>query len=126
MNIVIEYITVEDTPLYTLVGARVARRKTPSGFENTVKQIVVIPTSNGSQPNAPVQSGIYSFRCYGGSSNSADAEAVSDALYDRLHGASGTTTTGGIVTSWWAGSTLTEDPNTGWPVWLAQFQIETT
>ncbi len=126
-NIVVAWCQVSGTSLYNLCGLRIARDKTPRGYTNTAACVVVAGSSQTSEIAAPVQTDTYTFKCYGGSDDPADAETVYMALFDRLHDQTGTVSgQGGIVTSELVAATLSIDPDEGWPVHIARFQIRTS
>ena len=127
LQIVCEYARTSGTALYTLVGTRVGKGRLPAGFTNTQKAIVIQSQAlTQDEFDANVQSDRYVVKCYGGSANPDDAETVFIAAYTRLHKAHGDTASGGIVMGELETGTPMVDPDTGWPLYVAIFRIQTS
>ncbi len=132
LKTVIEWGCIQDTRLNTLINGRMASR-TPKGFTNTEKAVIVILTGESPIERASVKSGmrtgLYAFRCYGGSTDPDDAREVFEAVYERFHDKSGETDTGSIVKSLFASKAVASEPSvesdTGWPVHIGFFEITT-
>lgn len=126
IQIVFEYLTVPGTPLFAAVGKRVWCPVAAEGFDNTQPALVYHPDAE--VPEAPVNVLMNSlvFKCYGGKADFGSARILAQTLYGRLHGASGETTTGRIIRArcthmQQAGN----EPETGYPVHIAQYQVLT-
>jgi hypothetical protein len=126
IRIVFEFLTEPGTPLFEAVGNRVWCPVAPEGFDNTQPALIYHPDSE--VPEAPVNvlANSLVFKCYGGAATFGSARVLAQALYDRLHGASGVTASGRIIRSrcvhmQQAGN----EPETGYPVHIAQYQVIT-
>ena len=125
LKIVQAYAAASGTSLHTLVGARVYRDYFGAAdtFTNTQAAILVQQSSISTGINE--HTGIYTFKCYGGTNNPDDAETVFRALHARFSNITGNTTSGGILFSQFSSGSPSVDPETGWPVFIATFQITT-
>lgn len=122
-----EYLTESGNDLYTSVGTRVWCPIPPPSFDNTEPGLVYHPDDQA--PEAPMNVLMSSivFKCYGGSDSFSDARAIAEKLYGRLHMVSATTTSGQIVRVRCAHmSQMGADPDTGWPVHLARYEMITS
>lgn len=127
LKIVCEYAEVAGTALNALISTRVGKGRLPSSFTNAQKAIVIQSQAITTEEfDANVQSDRYVIKCFGGTSNPDDAEAVFLAAYTRFHKAHGDTTTGGVVMGEFETGTPMVDPDTGWPLYVATFRIQTT
>jgi len=127
LKIVCEYAEVAGTALNALIGTYVGKGRLPAGFKNNYAAIVVQSQAiTQDEFDADVQSDRYVVKCFGGTSNPDDAEAVFLAAHTRFHKAHGDTTTGGVVMGEFETGTPMVDPDTGWPLYVATFRIQTT
>ena len=122
-QVLFEWLTTAGTSLYTLVGDRVWPDQIRKGYTNTAAALVMstdeIPNSRGDQVRVRA-----TFRCYGGGASDAAARAVYAALNDRLHNASGATTSGGIISAFQeTGGGRLDDPDEGWPMRVAVYDV---
>jgi hypothetical protein len=74
---------------------------------------------------APVNQHQIAIKCYGGSTNDDDAWTVHERVYSVLHNAIGDTSGGGIAFAELNTVSKYYEPDTGWPVVLAIYQVET-
>lgn len=121
------FLATSGSSLYTLCGARIYYGRLPVSFQNTQPAVVYQRRGGGRDPYLDTSAPDMQFKCYGGSSNFADAEAVYRALADKLHQAENeSNASGGIVSAQETqmGQPLT-DPETGWPYILTFYQLET-
>lgn len=121
-----EFLTVSGTDLYALVGDRVWCPYAPPSYEG--EQAALIYHPDGQAPEAPrnVLRTSVVFKCYGGTDQFGKAREVALKLYDRLHMATGSTTSGEIVRARCMDmSQGGADPETGWPIQLARYEIIT-
>ncbi len=99
-QIVWEYLTASGTGLYGLVGARVWSPGAPVGWVNSSAALLFeVAAESGEYCARDVVKGAVSISCFGGTDDGADADAVYEALYDRLHGKSGSVASGQLVSA---------------------------
>jgi hypothetical protein len=104
---------------------RVAMDRLPPSFKNTTTAIEVQHQSGRSATaEAPINTHQIAVKCYGGSTDDADAWAVHDRVYGVLHNQIGDTLYGGVLFCELATVSKYNDPDTGWPVVLAVYQAE--
>jgi len=125
LDIVMNWALATGTTLYSLVGTRVAKRRMPSSFKNTAKALCIHDETTSTEFEPEIVWGTYVFKCYGGTDDADDAAEVFRAVHARFHNKAGDITSGGIVRSTFVTGTLTYEPDTGWPVYIAKFEIGT-
>jgi hypothetical protein len=124
--IVHEFLSAPGTDLNTLVGDRIWSPIAPDGFQNTQPALIYHPDVQA--PEAPMNVMVNSvvFKCYGGDGTFSKAREVAMRLYERLHMGRGTTASGKIIQS---RCTLMQqagyEPDTGWPIHVARFEVVT-
>ena len=126
IQIVYEWLAAPGSLLYEAVGNRVWCPVAPDGFDNTVPALIYHPDSE--VPEAPINvlANSLVFKCYGGAPTFGSARIVAQKLYDRLHGASGVTASGRIIRARCVHMQQAgQEPETGYPVHIAQYQVIT-
>ena len=124
--VIAEYLKTSGTALYTLVSTRIYTPRIPAGFTNTATALEVFRRGGASTPEHPSHDCSFQIKCYGGTANMSNAEAVYRALYDRLHETIGVnTSSGNIITAFeeQIGQPL-YDPEAGWPFVLTYWRIK--
>lgn len=126
IQILYEFLTVPGTNLYNLVGDRIWCPIATSGFDNTQPALIYHPDGEAPEAPANVMANSIIFKCYGGSESFTASRLVAQRLYELLHGVRAQTATGAIMMSrcrnMYQGG---NDPDTGWPFHVAQFEILT-
>ena len=125
LKTVVEF-ALADTGIAALVSDRVARDRLPGGYDNTEAAIRVSLIDGTSMADPDVNPQRYSFHCYGGTDDLEDAFDVFNAVHGRFHDAIGTATSGGIFYSQLESMNASIDPDEGWPVYIAIFEIKIT
>jgi hypothetical protein len=123
--VLIEYLRATSTSLYTLVGTRIYCPRIPAAFANAQPALEVMRRGGSSKREHSEHSCSFQIKCYGGSANYGDAEAVYRALYDRLQNAQGQNTTSGNIMMCreeFMGQSIF-DPDTGWPCVLSFWNV---
>lgn len=128
-QVIWEYLTTSGTDLFTLVGKEVILDMlekddgSGNGFRNT-SPAVVMRVDEAVNANANQVRVRATFLCYGGSDDSENARAVYEALSDRLQNGNGATATGGIISAFQeTGGGRLDDPDEGWPVRMAVYDL---
>ena len=117
-------VLTSDSPLSESVGNNVWLTQLPQGYKNNTPAIVFWFETQKQHENSAQIVATVSFRCYGGTALPSDAESIYIALRDRLQGAVEKKSSGTLVSSYEiSAQQLPPDPDTGWPVYLAKFQI---
>ena len=126
--ILMEYLSDDAGALYTyLGGAYVAAPVAPDGWDNTHRAVIFQRETEGTEIAGAHNRTVFVFRCYGGNARYDAAGAVFRALRDYLHCARGVVTSAGtlmlarLVTAFDGPA----DPETGWPVMIAKFEVTT-
>lgn len=126
IQILYEFLTTPGTTIYGLVEDRVWSPVAPQGFRNTEAAVIYHPDSEVPEAPGNVIANSIVFKCYGGNSTFRSSRTVAEALYDVLHGARAQTATGAIMLArcrnMYQGG---NDPDTGWPFHVAQFEVVT-
>jgi hypothetical protein len=125
--VVAAFLAQTGSALYTLCGTRIYYGRLPTSFDNTQPAIHFQRRSGSRDTYLATAQPDMQFKCYGGSSNIADAETVYRALADKLHAAHNEAVTAGAIVSadeTQMGQPIT-DPETGWPYILTFYQLET-
>lgn len=129
LDIVVDWALVPGTTLAGLISTRVAKRWLPatgaSKFTNEQAAIRISGQAQSSEFDADQQSDNYVFMCYGGTDDADDAAEVGRAVFDRFQKAFGDVASGGIVRSSLVSGSDTRDPDEGWPVHIAIYEILT-
>lgn len=126
-QIVLQYLTAAGSLRTYLGGVYVSTPVAPAAWKNDTKAIIFHAETEGRHVAADHNSTVFVFKCYGGSDSFTAARGVYQALVDYLHNARGKVVAAGriklayLVTAFQGPA----DPETGWPVMLAKFQIET-
>lgn len=124
-NLITEFLRKSGNPYYVLVGTRTYFGGTPQGFENT-QAIVVMRTRGGLTDNyVDDHSPSVEVKCYGGTSNPADAWNVYGALFDRLQRTENMVLTEGTIMKALEENIPQEliEPDTGYPLVFGAFTI---
>jgi len=79
------FLTESGNALYSLVGTRIEYGQTPEGFDDTEAQVVFLMDDGDPYTRGQVEDCTYLFHCYGGTGKWRAANAVYQALRDRLH-----------------------------------------
>jgi len=82
----LKHVLEEGTDLYALVGTKVRPRRLPTGFKNEYAAIVFFRSGGVRDLDLTMDEPVFTCRCYGGTVYESDAEAVADALEERVHG----------------------------------------
>ncbi|MFH1719081.1 MAG: hypothetical protein ABIF19_17135 [Planctomycetota bacterium] len=123
--VLVEWLKTTATSLYTLVATRVYCPALPPGFTNTQAALEVMRRGGRSALGPTEHAPSFQIKCFGGTDSHAQAEAVYQALYDRLHGQEGHDVTSGNVMSAeeeTIGQSLF-DPVTKWPFVLTFWNV---
>ena len=129
-KIVHEWCTAA-SPFQTEISGRMWTPIAPQDFKNDSGSgsIVYHRQTLKTHVSGAIHFPIYVFKCYGGigsdEANAASAAAdVGRLLYDRIHGARGTTTSGRMITAEVAGGGgIGKEPDTGFWVDISSYQI---
>lgn len=126
IQILFEYLTVAGTDFNGLVGNRVWSPVVVQGFNNTQPAVVYHPDAEVPEAPGNVIANSIIFKCYGGAASFTASRLVAQRLYELLHGARAQTVTGAIMMArcrnMYQGG---NDPDTGWPFHVAQYEILT-
>ena len=123
-QVIYEWLTTSGTGLYTLCATRIWWVAAPPAFDNSADAIIYHPEAEPTHPIAAVHTPTFVFKCYGGAATFASARTVYRALYDRLHNEQGAKTAGAIMMAHQlTAQALPPDPDTGWPAWMARYEI---
>ena len=120
-----EFLTVEGTGLYTLCGTRVWSPHLPGNFTNTAAAVTYhqeAETQSG-QNTGVITTG-FVFKCYGGDKKPSAARTVYRALHDRLNMGYASVTEGAIILAIQTTALqMPPDPDTGWPAFVAKYEV---
>lgn len=132
LQIVVEYALIS-TPsgsahalLNDAIGTNVGKGGLGAGFRNTVAAISIHSQAHTSEFDANVQSDRYIIKCYGGTNSPNDAINIFRLVFNVFQKAFGDTAAGGIVRSSFETGTLIIEQDTGYPYYMAVFEILTT
>lgn len=119
------HLTATTTALYGLVGARIYTPHVPTSFTNSQAAVEFLRRSGTSQREHETLYPSFQFKCFGGTANVSNAEAVYRALSDVLRSINNTSVSGGVLLQAQEetmGSTLI-DPDSGWPYVVTFWRI---
>lgn len=126
VQVIVEFLRAPGNPFADAVGDRVYGYEVPAGFDNTQKAVRVEPLTEAVEPAEAVMGGRYLFKCMGGDSLVTSARSVAMLLLDRLHGATEAVASGELKYSRCLSMAPgIRDKETGWPCYLATYQILT-
>jgi hypothetical protein len=94
-------------------------------MDNTQAMLEVLRVGGSSLVEVEEHAVRYQIKCYGGTQNFDEAEAVYRALYDRLHGEEDEETASGTIMDAQqegVGQPI-QDPDSGWPFILTFWQV---
>lgn len=107
--------------------SHVAMDRLPPDFENDTPAISVQhQAGRPATSQAPVSQHQIAIKCFGGSDDDNDAWAVHERVYEALQNAVDFTSGGNLVFAELATVSKYYEPDLGWPVVLAVYQVETT
>lgn len=118
-------LATSGTGLYTLCGTRLYVPHVPTSFVNSQAALEFSRRSGSSQREHELLYPSIQFKCYGGSANFSDAEAVYRALCDVLRNLNNRSITGGVILQTQEevmGQSLI-DPDQGWPFVLSFWRL---
>jgi len=129
VTLIRDWLVTASTSLYTLCSTRVWCPVKPpkESWNNTVAAIIFHPeTQSAANVAGSALDTVFTFKCYGGTASYSDARAVFAALFDRLHGATGTKNSrfmfrAHLITAFQG----PPEPESGWPVHIAKFRVLT-
>lgn len=124
-SIIYEFATASGTGLYTLCGTRAWKWFLPprTVFNNGSPGLVIQPLSEEGHVSGAALMPTVNILCYGGSASPTDAETVARAVYGRFHLASGSVSSGRILTcEWLNGYPAGPDNQDGWVWHVAQIR----
>ena len=98
-QIIYDYLTEIGTDLYEQCATRVWTPVAPNDWANAVPCIIFNEQSSGAHYSGATVRSLFNFKCYGGSSQYGNEASVFRYLFDRLHGATATVASGGIISS---------------------------
>lgn len=123
-----EYLLASGNTLLTYLGGNyVSTPVAKKGWSNTHRQIIFHPETETTHITRADNATTFVFKCYGGTALFSDARAVYRQLVDYLHNARGQAVASGriklarLVTAFQG----PPEPDTGWPVMVAKFDIAT-
>ncbi len=124
-QIVSDFLTRRDTPLYALVAERVYYDSAPRGWRNS-NAMVLFDIIN-EEPPTPTANATWAyviFYCYGGTDRQSDADAVYRALSDTLLEGGAKVASGELKQANFKGiNAAAKEPETGWPVMSVSFRM---
>lgn len=127
LDIIMAYALVTGTSLFTLVGTNVAKRLLSNTYKHAGAAIVINGNALTSDYFGGIQDDVYTFKCYGGTDDPDDAAEVGRAVFDRFQNVTAdTASNGGIVMAHLLTSLDSIDPDEGWPVHIARYEIKTS
>lgn len=104
----------------------IAMDRLPPDFDNDTPAIQVqLQSGRPATAQAPVNQHSIAVKCFGGTSEDADAWTVHERVYEAIHNAVDFTSGGNLVFSEFETVSKYYEPDTGWPVVLAIYQVET-
>lgn len=105
---------------------RIAMDRMPDSFENDTTAILIVKQSGAPAMSQakPIRNQI-AIHCYGGTAEYDECETVAARVWDVLHNQSGTASEGGIMFAQLATDSRYFEPDTGWPVVLAIYEVTT-
>ena len=124
-KIVHEWCTAA-SPFQTEISGRMWTPIAPQDFKNDSGSgsIVYHRQTLKTHVSGAIHFPIYVFKCYGGTDKAAAASTVGRLLYDRIHGARGTTTSGRMLTAEVAGGMgITKEHDAGFWVDVSSYQM---
>lgn len=127
-QIVKEYLTDESGSLRTFLGGNyLSTPVAPMGWTNSHKAIIYHEETGTAHITGATLGATFVFKCYGGDDSYTNARAVRDALYDYLHNARGVETASGrlVLAELIVRFQGPPEPETGWPVAMAKYNIVT-
>lgn len=97
----------------------------PKGWKGDSAAIVFTEQGPSSHASGATHTATFTFKCYGGTADPTDARTVAGLLWDRLHHANFTATAAGRIMSaqLTGGGGTTTEPDTGFPVYFASYQV---
>jgi len=127
-KIIEEFLTDEDGELFAFLGGPyVSTPVAHEGFRNEHPAIIFHPETEGIHISGAETTTVFVFKCYGGTSQFADARAMYRALVSYLQNRRGVATSAGtirlarLITAFQGAP----DPGTSWPVMVAKFEVHT-
>lgn len=127
-QVIWEWLTASGTGLYTLCGTRAwhAQAAENAAWVNTNAALIFTLFGDGGPFNGQYRGTGLSVRCYGGSGNSDDAEAVYEAVRARMVAAKKRTVASGTIerAEHVGDGVLLKDPDTEYWYMVARFDVD--
>lgn len=122
--VIYEYLNAA-SPLKTAIGSNLFTNTAHDFKGDESKGIRFRIKGGSSHPNAPMESPLVDFFCYGGSGNEEDSRAIYRLLRDRLQGKTNEETTSGFLVSsvQVVIGQIIKEPDTNWWATFTTYQI---